>query len=74
MQINFQAVDVNKYRYIQTPIGLLIFEVIGHVYAVQCEVRKKKKKEENAWLTRISEFFYPLVQHSNDQIYLLYLT
>ena len=25
LQINFQAVDVNKYRYIQTPIGLLIF-------------------------------------------------
>ena len=25
MQINFLAVDVNKYRYIQTPIGLLIF-------------------------------------------------
>ena len=25
VQINFQAVDVNKYRYIQTPIGLLIF-------------------------------------------------
>ena len=38
VQINFQAVDVNKYRYIQTPIGLLIFEVIGHVYIVQCEV------------------------------------
>ena len=38
MQINFQAVDVNKYRYIQIPTGLLIFEVIGHVYAVQCEV------------------------------------
>ena len=37
VQINFQAADVNKYRYIQTPIGLLIFEVIGHVYAVQCE-------------------------------------
>ena len=27
-----------KYRYIQTPIRLLIFEVIGHVFAVQCEV------------------------------------
>ena len=38
VQINFHAVDVNKYRYIQTPIGLLIFEFIGHVYAVQCEV------------------------------------
>ena len=38
MQINFQAMDVNKYRYIQTPIGLLIFEVIGHVYAVQSVV------------------------------------
>ena len=38
MQINFHAVDVNKYRYIQTPIGLLIFKVIGHVYPVQCEV------------------------------------
>ena len=25
VQINFLAVDVNKYRYIQTPIGLLIF-------------------------------------------------
>ena len=25
VQINFHAVDVNKYRYIQTPIGLLIF-------------------------------------------------
>ena len=37
-QINFHPMDVNKYRYIQTPIGLLIFEVIGHVYAVQCEV------------------------------------
>ena len=38
MQINFHAVDVNKYRYIQTPIGLLFFEVAGHVYTVQCEV------------------------------------
>ena len=37
MQINFHAVDVNKYRYKQTPIGLF-FEVIGHVYAVQCKV------------------------------------
>ena len=25
VQKNFHAVDVNKYRYIQTPIGLLIF-------------------------------------------------
>ena len=25
VQINFHTVDVNKYRYIQTPIGLLIF-------------------------------------------------
>ena len=25
VQINFHAVDVNKYIYIQTPIGLLIF-------------------------------------------------
>ena len=25
VQINFHAVDVNKYRYIQIPIGLLIF-------------------------------------------------
>ena len=25
VQINFHAVDVNKYRYIETPIGLLIF-------------------------------------------------
>ena len=25
VQINFHGVDVNKYRYIQTPIGLLIF-------------------------------------------------
>ena len=38
MQINFHGEDVNKYRYIQTPIELLIFEVIGHVYPVQCEV------------------------------------
>ena len=38
VQINFHAVDVNKYRYIQTPIGLLFFEVIGHVYTVQCDV------------------------------------
>ena len=38
VQKNFHAVDVNKYRYIQTPIGLLIFEVIGHVNTVQCEV------------------------------------
>ena len=38
VQIKFHAMDVNKYRYIQTPIGLLIFEVIGHNYAVQCEL------------------------------------
>ena len=35
VQINFHAVDVNKYIYIQTPIGLLILEFIGHVYTVQ---------------------------------------
>ena len=45
-QINFHAVDVNKYRYIQTPIGLLIFEVIGHVYPVQCEVLPRPNKKQ----------------------------
>ena len=43
VQINFHAVDINKYRYIQTPIGLLIFEVVGHVYPVQCEVLYNSK-------------------------------
>ena len=38
VQINFHPVDENKKRYIQTPIGLLIFDVKGHVYSVQCEV------------------------------------
>ena len=38
VQIYFHTMDVNKYRYIQTPIGLLTFEAIGHVYTVQCEV------------------------------------
>ena len=43
VQISFHAVDVNKYRYIQTPIGILIFEVIGHVYTEQCEVLSASK-------------------------------
>ena len=50
VQINFQAVDVNKYRYIQTPIGLLIFEVIGHVYAVQCQVSRMNSDLTNMTL------------------------
>ena len=53
VQINFHAVDVNKYRYIQTPIGLLIFEVIGHVYTVQCEVLRSI-----GWQTFFINFLY----------------
>ena len=34
VQINFHAVDVNKYRYIQTPIGLLIS--LGYRSCLHC--------------------------------------
>ena len=44
VQINFQAVDVNKYRYIQAPIGLLIFEVIDHVYMFTEVLTKEHNK------------------------------
>ena len=53
MQINFHAMDLNKYRYIQTPIGFLIFEVIGHVYSVQCGVLQ--------WVDQT----YELMEHFN---------
>ena len=61
MQINLQAVDVNKYRYIQTPMRLLIFEVIGHVYTVQCEVLNFEKYQ---WTTSF-KLFSP-VENQND--------
>ena len=34
----FHTVDVNKYRYIQNPIGFLIFVEKGHVYPVDSVV------------------------------------
>ena len=44
-QVNVHPVDVNKDRCIQTPIVLLIFEDIGHVYSAQCGVLGYTKTE-----------------------------
>ena len=37
-QFYFHAMDVNKYRYIQNPIGVLFFEEKGYVYPVESVV------------------------------------
>ena len=38
VQINFHAMDVNKYRYIQTHRIIDFLRFIGHVYIAQCGV------------------------------------
>ena len=65
VQINFQAVDVHKYRYIQTPIGLLIFwgyrpclrcTMWGTAYAVWSEPLLIVCKFYECWATDWTSF------------------